>query len=362
VVLYIFQQAIRTEDCRVYSAINRPCVRGYVYVEAMAPSDAALICRGSLFYRGEITVVSIDDAVAILGYQVPSSRPEEQCWVRIKRGIYTGDLAFLLSSQKTAFHASKLAARIRNTASESSKAKTARIWVIPRIREENFAEDHEKKPLKRKRSNVTNASHRPPARLFDPAAIKQRRNLKKISDSKWQWKNQIFVNGLLELQISDLSLNFMDATPTQSELQAWAATTPENDHRDDLLTHCIKKTLFALNAELWVGDRVEVLCPNYNGSRGRVKGVTEHAVTVVLIEPPEEFLARPADLRRVFEIGDFVRITSGTHEGSCGWIVQLKPTEITRVFLSELGTNREVISFLPSQQTQQIDSHVSWNV
>lgn len=296
-------------------------------MEAASPSDAVLICCKSIFYRGGVTVVSLEDAVALLGSRLPSLRAEQR-WVRIKRGAYAGDLAYLLSPME-------------GTVSQTSKEVQA--WVIPRISGEIYKDGPLPKLLKRKHSSIVEDTRRPPAKMFDPEAVKQRRGLRKINDSEWVLRNQVFINGFLEIKIPDLSLNFADATPTRSELQAWAAL--DNGYMDHSLRDCIKQSLLDLCAEFWVGDRVKVISPEHQGEDGKVKRVTDEGV-LVLLKSTEELLARPTDLRRVFEAGDFVQIVSGAHEGSSGWIVHVEPSAVAQAFLSELGTDREVSGLL----------------
>lgn len=316
------------QNCRVYSAICRPCVRGFVYVEAASPSDAVLICCKSIFYRGGVTVVSLEDAVALLGNQLPSLRAGQR-WVRVKRGIYAGDLAYLLSPME-------------GTVLQTSKAKVP-AWIIPRISEGIYEDGPPQQLLKRKHSNIAEDIRRPPAKIFDPEAVKQRRSLRKINDSEWVLRNQVFINGFLEMKIPNLSLNFADTTPTRSELQTWAAL--DNGNMDHSLRDCIKQSLLDLCAEFWVGDRVKVISPEHQGEDGKVQRVTDEGVLVQL-KSTEELLARPTDLRRVFEAGDFVQIISGAHEGSSGWIVHMEPSAVAQAFLSELGTDREVSGLL----------------
>jgi transcription elongation factor SPT5 len=343
VVYYILKGALEAEetakDCHVYSAFCRPCARGFVYVEAMSPLEAALICRRSVFYRGGITVVSLEDAVALLGCPLPCLRPEHR-WVRIKRGVYAGDLAYLLSSlQETVFRKSN---------------PKACIWIIPRMPEED---DPSEKSLKRKHSNIGTDVLRPPAKKFDPAAVKQRHGLRRISDSKWKFGDKVFINGFLELEIPHLSLNFVDATPTRSELQTWAAL--DNEHMDDSLSDYIKQSLLDLCADFWPGDRIKVVGSNHRGAYGKVKKVTDEGV-LVLLDSAEEHLAHRSDICKFFEPGNFVQIISGPYEGSSGWVVHIEPSEVTQAFVSESGTNQEV-SPLPTTAASSIHSLFSWH-
>jgi len=144
VVYFIMQDMVerlassRDDLPGVKSAFARPAIRGFVYVEAPCYNDVRLVCERAHGYRGDIQLVSIDDAEAALTLKLSDFDVRKESWVRLARGTYKGDLAFLQNLQSP-HHDDK---------HKNAKAVVT-LKVIPRIR--YFDESVPLISLKRKR-------------------------------------------------------------------------------------------------------------------------------------------------------------------------------------------------------------------
>ena len=81
----------------VKSAFARSMAPGSIFVEASSISTVRDICDGFVGYRRRLTItpVNMDDAMMLLEHQPSDLMLREDSWVRIKRGAYAGDLAYL---------------------------------------------------------------------------------------------------------------------------------------------------------------------------------------------------------------------------------------------------------------------------
>jgi ribosomal protein L24 len=86
---------------------------------------------------------------------------------------------------------------------------------------------------------------------------------------------------------------------------------------------CLKVSASLSSLQIKTGDRVKVTRGEYRGIFGQVTRVDEKAVAVYMESQGLEEEILVDSVRRVFRIGDEVRILCGTHVGSTGWVVDV---------------------------------------
>jgi transcription elongation factor SPT5 len=322
---------IKDGTSEVLSATYQPFIPGSIYVEAPSELHVRLACsqlHGVIGNRG-FELVSIEDATAILTCGAGHQSLETGSWVRIRRGLYKDDLAF-----------------IRGIPTTLSNWTAATINVIPRI-------SLDKKGKKRKRAQVV--TDRPEAAFFnrhnyDETEV-ERINLDKggkRQEDMWKFRGSIYQNGLREMDIVVTGLNFKKVDPTQDELKKWL------DCSDEDVALAAKNALAASQSErraigIRPGDRVEIKKGWAQGRKGKVRDIEGGEVLVDISDTSLPPVTVPiTDVQKYFVVGDLVCIMSGPHAGAHGWCVKI---EYDAVLLSEYGTNVEVsvlhMLFLP---------------
>jgi transcription elongation factor SPT5 len=334
-VWYILQRTqVLGGQSLVKSAFARSMVPGYIFVEASSISTVRDICDGFVGYRRrlKITPVNIGDAVALLKLQPFDLMLREGSWVRIKRGAYAEDLAYLYHLDMTELNERRLQ-RTRGTAC---------VRVIPRIVTGPVSSpavirasyvNGEARPsgaeqsLKRKHG-VPRAA-RATQRLFDPLTWPEEAAEKIHDPGTWVFRNAVYKDGLMDLRVPINPLNLGIATPSRAELRSWSLCSDEAVRM--LVLHSFK----VLANEFWVDDRVEVTRGDWQGRIGTVQAVEENLLSVLLWkdtligdEGPRQFSTmqvgiRTSSVRKLFKIGDFVEAVSEDDHPRQGFVVAI---------------------------------------
>src|SRR6266436_6357407 len=98
VVQHIAKMEERGQTSQVRSAFTTAMTPGSIFVEAPFASDVKLACEDFAGYQGRfknISVLSMNDAVSLLCHRPPDLGIRDGSWVRIRRGEYAKDLAYL---------------------------------------------------------------------------------------------------------------------------------------------------------------------------------------------------------------------------------------------------------------------------
>ena len=103
VLFKLLQQCINKENAgindqtfQVTSAVFQPLICRLIYVEAPSAQHVRFACGSFHGAKGSIELVSLQDAEAVLNCGAGPRLLNAHSWVRIRRGLYTGDLAFVL--------------------------------------------------------------------------------------------------------------------------------------------------------------------------------------------------------------------------------------------------------------------------
>lgn len=357
-VFFIIHEFIQLERKgqapQVYSAVAQPSIRGYVYVEARSLKDVALVCQNFISNHGTIQIISIEDALAVLGVTPHFRVPEPETWVRIKHGTYAGDIGFVRAV---------VGSSDKSDENDSSGFRDCIVSVIPQISDPRLPKDKRRVGEKRKFHPAVQGpkdGRRPQAAFFDAnatiarmtmagldkATIAKRKPIARVAVGgclEWQYRRNVYIKGLLDLVIPAQVLNFIPSNPTAIELRFWSQC--EDLHvREQALHGLVQFQVF-----IWPGDRVEAISGPYRTLQGEVID-TDGTVIVVHFSiadmPPQAYL-KAMEVRKIFKPGDYVQVMGGMSDGKEGLVVAASD-EAGTVDILESGTNSEVVESVHS--------------
>jgi ribosomal protein L24 len=226
-------------------------------------------------------------------------------WVRLKcRGKYRNDLGLVLE-----FNPLDL---------------MVTVYVVPRIHMSD-------RMGKRKRS-----SESVPAALFNAEEVKHVYGPDSVEklNQVIRFKKDIYKNGLLEKEVHLTKLSRTNVHATQYELNTFRRSGDE-------------QVIQALNAEvvpLNIGDRVQVSTGTFRGLTGQLVDIHEDSTVLFeyaphvehsqsgpgrdeTLETSKKMTTRvqicSSEVRKKFELGDFVHALHGIHRGDEGYIIAL---------------------------------------
>jgi transcription elongation factor SPT5 len=292
------------------------------------------------------------DAVALLELQPSDPMLREGSWVRIRRGEYAEDLAYLYHLDMTDLNERRLQ-RTRGT---------AYVRVIPRIvtgpvsfpavirasyLSGKVRPSGAEQSLKRKHG-VPRAA-RAAQRLFDPLTWPEEAAEQSQDPGTWVFRNALYKDGLMDLCVPINPLNLGIAIPSRAELRSWNLCSDEAVRM--LVLHSFK----VLAEEFWVDDRVEVTSGDWQGRVGIVQAVEENLLSVLLWkdtltsdERPRQLSSmqveiRTSSVRKLFKVGDFVEAISEDDHPRQGFVVAIHQTQ-SNVTVMEQNCQNEVRS------------------
>ena len=312
----------------------------YVFVEAVQKSDVddALANVPDVYPRSKMNLVPIKEMPDLL--RTRKERELEQGgYVRVRRGLYAGDLAVI------------------DTVESNGLEVTLRL--VPRL---NYGADEDKdkaKPVvvdaKRKRPNAFAQAAQPksipPQRLFneheakkkDPKAVTQVRNL---TGSQFNYKHETYVDGFL---IKDFKLQHLITDNVHPKLEEITKLTRTGiDGADTLDLEALAHSLRNTNAEgtYMPGDEVEVYEGEQRGIIGKTEAVSGNIVSIMVTEGElaGQLVEVPVKgLRKRFREGDNVKIIGGSkYHDEVGMVLRIKDDKVT---ILTNNSNEEITVF-----------------
>ena len=270
------------------SIFTRSTLPGRVYAEVSTLAQATNLAAAiQELNASAVRLVPAEDMLARLQVPNPYSFPP-QSWARIRGtgkgwGVYRGDVV--------------LVAEVNNQSS---------VVVVPRI-------SH----------YTTKSGTRPEQALRPPFALRAVFGSEIVSDVANEqlvtFRGQSFTpEGFIVWPLSGVDLmRPQDDLPSKELL--------------DIFQQCpslledtyLKASASLLSLQIKAGDWVKVIRGDYRGIFGRVTRVDEKAVAVYVESQGLEEEILVDSVRRVFRIGDQVKILRGAHAGSTGWVVDV---------------------------------------
>lgn len=312
---------------RICSAFERGDgpMAGYIFVEARRKIDVdeALTNVADVYPRSKMNLVPVKEMPDLL--RVTKNRElEVGGYVRIKRGLYQGDLGMIESVETNGLEVT--------------------VRLVPRL---TYGMDEDQaRPgapdAKRKRPNafgvVNSFANRPPQRLFNENEARKRHDRflqqnRGLTGRSWSYKGDLYEDGFL---IKDFKLQHLiteNVNPKLDEITKLTRTAADGSEVLDLesLAHSLRNT--TAEGNYVPGDEVEVYEGEQKGIVGRTEAVTGNIVSIMVTEGEltGKLVEVPVKgLRKRFREGDNVKIIGGSkYRDEVGMVLRIKDDKVT---------------------------------
>ncbi|CAI5205382.1 BEM_HP_G0106020.mRNA.1.CDS.1 [Saccharomyces cerevisiae] len=311
-------RAMGKKKLKILSIFQRDNYTGRIYIEAPKQSVIEKFCNGVPdIYISQKLLIPVQELPLLLKPNKSDDVAlEEGSYVRIKRGIYKGDLAMV------------------DQISENNLE--VMLKIVPRLDYGKF--DEIDPTTQQRKSRRPTFAHRAPPQLFNPtmALRLDQANLYKRDDRHFTYKNEDYIDGYLYKSFRIQHVETKNIQPTVEELARFGSKEGAVDLTS--VSQSIKKAQ-AAKVTFQPGDRIEVLNGEQRGSKGIVTRTTKDIATIKLngFTTPLEFPI--STLRKIFEPGDHVTVINGEHQGDAGLVLMVEQGQVT--FMST-QTSREV--------------------
>ncbi|CAG7880549.1 unnamed protein product [Brassica rapa] len=305
VAVCLMQKAVdRGSDFKIKSVIALDHLQNFIYIEADMEAHVKEAIKGmrNIFANHKILLVPIREMADVLSVRSKTVELARDTWVRMKLGIYKGDLAQVVDVDDV---------RRRVT-----------VKLIPRIDLQLLADKQEGSVIVKKKAFV------PPPRFMNVDEARElhirveRRRDRMTGDYFENIGNMLFKDGFLYKKVSTKSISTLNVTPTFDELERFKKAN-ENGEIDFV----DMSTLFAnrKKGHFMKGDEVIVIKGDLKNLKGWVEKVDEENV---LIRSEMKGLNNPLavnerELCKYFEPGNHVKVVSGTHKEATGMVVKV---------------------------------------
>ncbi|AQL01204.1 Putative transcription elongation factor SPT5 homolog 1 [Zea mays] len=301
----LMQKFIDRSDLQIKSVVALDHLKNYIYVEAEKEAHVKEACKGlrNIYASAKITLVPIKEMADVLSVESKSVDLSRDSWVRMKLGIYKGDLAKVVDVDNV--------------------RQRVDVKLIPRIDLQALASKLEGRDIVKKKAFV------PPPRFFniDEARemhIRVERRRDKESGEYFEWVDNLkFKDGFLYKSVSTKSIHKSNIQPTFDELEKFKK--PGDDMNGDMAS---LSTLFAnrKKGHFMKGDAVIVIKGDLKNLEGWVEKVEDETVHIrpKISDLPKTLAFNEKELCKYFKPGDHVKVISGVQEGATGMVVKVE--------------------------------------
>ncbi|KAL7208512.1 hypothetical protein ACSBR1_030284 [Camellia fascicularis] len=320
---------------QIRSAIALDHLKNYIYVEADKEAHVKEACRGLriIYTNTKITLVPIKEMTDVLSVESKAIDLSRDTWVRMKIGMYKGDLAKVVDVDNV---------RQRVT-----------VKLIPRLDLQAIANKSEGREVPKKKAFI------PPQRFLNVDEAREmhirveRRRDPMTGDYFEKIDAMMFKDGFLYKNASMKSISTQNIQPTFDELEKFRQ--PDENGDGDMAS---LSTLFAnrKKGHFMKGDQVIVVKGDLKNLKGWVEKVEEDNVH---IRPnaeglPKTLAVNEKELCKYFEPGNHVKVVLGASEGATGMVIKVEghvviilsdtTNEHIRVFADNVAESSEVTS------------------
>ncbi|WOL14064.1 hypothetical protein Cni_G22844 [Canna indica] len=300
----LMQKFIDKPYLQIKSVIALYHLKNYIYVEAEKEAHVKEACKGlrNIFSSSKVMIVPIKEMTDVLSVESKAVDLSRDTWVRMKIGIYKGDLAKVVDVDNV--------------------CQRVTVKLIPRVDLQTLANKLEGRDIGKK-------TFVPPRRFFniDEASemhIRVERRRDKYSGEYFEMVNGLmFRDGFLYKTVSVKSISSQNIQPTFDELEKFRK--PGEDSDGDVAS---LSTLFAnrKKGNFMKGDAVIVVRGDSKKLMGWVEKVEEDTVHIrpKMKGLPKTLAFNEKELCKYFKPGDHVKVVSGVQEGATGMVVKVE--------------------------------------
>ena len=312
----------------IISAFERHAMSGYLYVEARKQADvfAALDGVSNVYPRTKVLLVPIKEMPDLLRV-IKSKELTTNSYVRIKRGLYQGDLGQVDDTVASGLEVSvRLVPRLSYGSEENNKGP----MVAGKI---NVAD-------RKRKAGPNKPSTRPPQRLFSEVEAKKKhaRNLANNSTPTkkiFTYFNETYVNGLLRKDYKLQHLQVENVEPRLEEVTMFTTGGEDGAETIDLAALATNLKNNTSSESYLPGDVVEVYDGEQQGVYGKAVAVRGDIVTLSVTEGElrgQSIEVPVKGLRKRFNEGDHVKVIGGSrYRDEVGMVVAIKDDTVTIV-------------------------------
>ncbi|KAI3902162.1 hypothetical protein MKW92_005688, partial [Papaver armeniacum] len=295
----LMQKCYDLPGMHIRSAIALDYLQNYIYVEADREAHVREACKGlKMLDTRKVVLVPIKEMTDVVSAKGKAVDIVNDMWVRMKIGIYKGDIAKVVS----------LIPRVdlQAVADKLDGRKVAKKAIVPPQRLVNSDEARNLNiPVDSRRERSTRTS-------FD------------VIDGK------TFKDGFLYKTVSKKSIEYQNIQPSLDELQRFCESGMSTSLENRKKCHYMK------------GDSVIVVKGDLINLSGRVEKVEEANLH---IKPNRKDLHTTIVVHekyvcKYFKVGDHVKVVSGIHEGKTGTVIKVN----SNVLIIVSDATREDIS------------------
>jgi ribosomal protein L24 len=318
---------------------------GQIYIEGAMDAETQQLLRlipGLLFSSGRPHLDSIPIG-RVLYEQVPPgdvsatlTPPKDkgyhnEQWVKILRGRYKGDAAFVLSVEPTGCATVLLVPRLQPPIPGLTTGKRKRPGSIPR----------------------------PPPQLFVPQVVAAAFGAqpKNRRDGLWRFQSSTYDHGLLRKKINPGAAIPFNLVPTNLGIQFASSSHPIFTDDSDVFPR-------PMEWEFSPNETVIFLTPRHKGQKAVVVEVEEHGLYLEL-STGGSVKATWFDVAKDISVGDFIKVISGPKSGKMGWVHSIDQSRVLSIVEKyENNGNMDSINevgflFLPMSTTHTVVSHLT---
>eukprot|EP01102_Stenamoeba_stenopodia_P011247 TRINITY_DN343_c0_g1_i3.p1 TRINITY_DN343_c0_g1~~TRINITY_DN343_c0_g1_i3.p1 ORF type:complete len:1028 (-),score=262.83 TRINITY_DN343_c0_g1_i3:62-3145(-) len=321
-----FFKAQSPEKLLIKSVVYNDNIKGFVYVEAEKEAHVKTAIEDiKNMFTYNLRLVPIKEMTDVLKPSKKRISLQPNSWVRVKRGLYSGDLAQVISYDEAKLRATvKLVPRL-----ESNRDK-------PDVEPEE-KQTPERDPITGKRKKSAVELNRPPARFFNPSEHNLDAEGPYSSRDGILFEGNKYKDGYLHKVMNIKSLKITDVAPQVSEVQKFMGKG--KSHSEEEAMQSISKTV-KKSVTFSKGDTVRVVEGDLIGLMGIVESVeTSNNESFVIFNPQHEELKdwlriEASKLEKYFRVGDHCKVISGRYEGETGLIVSINDNIV--IMISDL--------------------------
>lgn len=305
----------------VLSIFQRDAFKGYIYMEAKKPEAIQQALTGMVnIYANQRIIVPVSEYPDLLK-QVKSSDVEivPGIYVRITRGKYKADLAIVDNL--------------------SENGLEVRCKLVPRLdygKNDDFTSDG--KRIKLKARPIPRLFSEQEARTYDSEYLQPGRGPR-----SFVYRGDEYHEGFL---FKDFKLQFLqtkDVYPKLEELDRFQSGGTDEDGMDLAAVAASLKSSKnqegGLSSAFQPGDNVEIRRGEQAKTMGKVASVSLNEVGIIVTDAGDkqlvnqELTVTASDLRKVFTLGDHVKVIEGKHTDQTGLVIKIDGDSV--VFLSD---------------------------